>query len=144
MRSPTPDENRSDAVLTEVVGNVLTVTLSRPPANAIDATTSRRLGEVFASFRDNPDLRVAILTGAGPKFFCAGWDLKAASRGESAQSDFGEGGFGGLISLPNLNKPVIAAVNGIAAGGGLEIALAADMIVCAETARLASPVLERE
>ena len=61
--------------------NILYVTLARPPANAIDAATSRLMGEIFAEFRDDDDLRVAILTGDGPKFFCAGWDLKAAAAG---------------------------------------------------------------
>jgi crotonobetainyl-CoA hydratase len=60
---------------------VLEVTLDRPKANAIDLATSRIMGEVFTEFRDDPDLRVAIITGAGEKFFCPGWDLKAAADG---------------------------------------------------------------
>lgn len=126
-------------IVTETSGGILIVTLNRPPANAIDAATSRELGQVFSRFRDDPALRVAILTGGTSRFFSAGWDLKAAAKGESPTDDFGVGGFGGVISLPNLNKPVIAAVNGIAAGGGFEMALAADLIVCADTARMALP-----
>lgn len=120
-------------------GAVLEVTLDRPKANAIDATTSRVMGEVFRDFRDDPDLRVAILTGAGEKFFCPGWDLKSAAEGEAPDSDYGVGGFGGLQELRGLNKPVIAAVNGIACGGGLELALSADIILAAEHATFALP-----
>lgn len=129
----------SSSVLTEQRGAVLQVTLNRPKANAIDVETSRELGDVFAGFRDDPDLRVAIITGAGEKFFCPGWDLKAAAEGEAVDSDYGVGGFGGLQELPNLNKPVIAAVNGICCGGGLEWALSADMILAAEHATFALP-----
>ena len=103
----------------ETRGAVLVVTLNRPKANAIDVPTSRLMGDTFAAFRDDPTLRVAIITGAGDKFFCAGWDLKAAAEGEAVDSDYGVGGFGGLQELPGLNKPVIAAVNGICCGGGL-------------------------
>lgn len=129
----------SQAVRTERRGRVLEVTLDRPKANAIDGATSRQLGQVFASFRDDPELRVAILTGGGEKFFSAGWDLNAASEGEAADADWGVGGFGGLQELPGLNKPVIAAVNGIACGGGLELMISADIIIAAENARFALP-----
>jgi len=123
----------------ETRGAVLVVTLNRPTANAIDVPTSRLMGETFAEFRDDPALRVAIITGAGDKFFCAGWDLKAAAQGEVADSDYGVGGFGGLQELPGLNKPVIAAVNGICCGGGLELALSADLILASEQATFALP-----
>ncbi len=120
-------------------GAVLEVTLDRPRANAIDAATSRIMGEAFRDFRDDPALRVAILTGAGEKFFCPGWDLKSAAEGEAPDSDYGVGGFGGLQELRGLNKPVIAAINGIACGGGLELALSADIILAAEHATFALP-----
>jgi len=120
-------------------GHVLEVILDRPKANAIDLKTSRIMGDIFASFRDNPELRVAIITGAGPKFFCPGWDLKAAADGDEVDGDYGQGGFGGLQELKNLNKPVIAAVNGICCGGGLELALSADIILSAEHAQFALP-----
>lgn len=129
----------SEAVKTTVNGTVLEVVLDRPKANAIDSPTSRRLGEVFAGFRDDPGLRVAIITGGGDKFFCAGWDLKAAADGEDATTDFGVGGFGGLQELPDMNKPVIAAVNGIACGGGMELALSADIIIGSDNSSYALP-----
>lgn len=123
-------------------GPVLEVVLDRPKANAIDAATSRVMSETFVKFRDDPDLRVAIVTGGGEKFFCAGWDLKAGAAGEGPVSDYGEGGFGGIQELPNLNKPIIAAVNGMAVGGGFELALSADMIIAAEHARFALPEIK--
>ncbi|MAB06440.1 MAG: crotonobetainyl-CoA hydratase [Rhodobacteraceae bacterium] len=129
----------TDNVLTQRRGAVLEVALNRPKANAIDMATSRRLGEIFTEFRDDPELRVAILTAQGEKFFCPGWDLKAAAEGEAADADYGVGGFGGLQELRGLNKPVIAAVNGIACGGGLELALGADIILAADHANFALP-----
>ena len=123
-------------------GAVLEVVLDRPKANAIDAATSRAMGEVFASYRDDPELRVAIITGAGDRFFSAGWDLKVAAEGEPPDADYGLGGFGGMQELPNLNKPVIAAVNGMAVGGGFELALSADLILAAEHARFALPEIK--
>jgi crotonobetainyl-CoA hydratase len=129
----------AEPVRTKRYGRVLEVVLDRPKANAIDAATSRVMGEVFAGFRDDPELRVAIITGAGERFFSAGWDLKEAAQGEPPDADYGVGGFGGIQELPNLNKPVIAAVNGMAVGGGLELALSADMIIAAEHARFALP-----
>ena len=132
----------TEAVKTRIEGAVLEVTLDRPKANAIDVVTSREMGDVFAEFRDNPDLRVAIVTGGGDKFFSAGWDLKAAADGESVESDYGVGGFAGLQELPDLNKPVIAAVNGIACGGGFELAISADMIIAADSASFALPEIK--
>ena len=129
----------SQSVISEVFDEVLVVTLDRPKANAIDAKTSHKLGEAFIAFRDNPDLRVAVIIGAGERFFSAGWDLKAAAEGEAVDADFGPGGFAGLTELWDLNKPVIAAVNGMAVGGGFELALAADLIIASENAAFFVP-----
>ena len=118
---------------------ILEVTINRPKANAIDAATSREMSAVFESFMKDSQLRVAILTGAGTRFFSAGWDLTAASEGEAFESDYGVGGFGGICELKYRPKPVIVAVNGMAVGGGFEIALAADLIVAAEHAEFFLP-----
>ena len=126
-------------IKTKIEGSILEVTIDRPKYNAIDCKTSIILGNVFADFRDYPNLCVAILTGAGEKFFSAGWDLKAVTKGEQADSDYGIGGFGGLQELPEMNKPIIAAINGIACGGGLEIMISTDIIIAAEHATFALP-----
>jgi crotonobetainyl-CoA hydratase len=126
-------------IKTRAEGMVLEVTLDRPTANAIDLVTSRIMGDVFKAFRDDDGLRVAILRAEGDKFFCPGWDLKAAAGGDAVDGNYGVGGFGGLQELPNLNKPVIAAVNGICCGGGLELALSCDLILASETASFALP-----
>jgi crotonobetainyl-CoA hydratase len=118
-------------------GPVLVITLDRPKANAIDVPTSRALYAAFDRLRREPELRVAILTGAGDRFFSAGWDLKAAAEGEGITADHGPGGFAGLTEFYDVGKPVIAAVNGLALGGGFELVLAADLVVAAEHAEFA-------
>jgi len=118
---------------------ILEVIIDRPKANAIDAATSRELSAIFSSFMTDNSLRVAILTGAGERFFSAGWDLGAANDGEAFESDYGVGGFGGFAELPARNKPIIAAVNGMAVGGGFEMAMAADFIVAADHAQFFLP-----
>jgi crotonobetainyl-CoA hydratase len=132
----------SDGIRTATDGAVLEVTIDRPKANAIDLKASRRLNEVFTSFRDDPALRVAIITGAGDRFFSPGWDLKGAAAGEKSDEDWGVGGFGGLNYPRNLNKPIIAAVNGIACGGGFEVVLGTDIIVMDEHATFALPEIQ--
>ncbi|MEO3477019.1 carnitinyl-CoA dehydratase [Phaeobacter sp. CAU 1743] len=135
----TDTETAQSPVKTRREGAILEVTLDRPKANAIDLKTSVIMGEVFREFRDDPELRVAIVTGGGDKFFCPGWDLKAAADGDAVDGNYGVGGFGGLQEMREMNKPVIAAVNGIACGGGLELALSADMIIAADHATFALP-----
>ena len=127
-----PPRVRSDVV----EAGVLLITIDRPPANAIDSATSRDLHAAFRELAERPELRVGIVTGAGSRFFSAGWDVKA---GEDHGADHGPGGFAGLTSLFDLEKPVIAAVNGSAYGGGGELALAASLIVAAEHAVFSFP-----
>ena len=129
----------SPVLRTRVEDRVLEVTLDRPPANAIDLPTSQAMGEVFAGFRDDPELRVAIVRTEGDKFFCAGCDLKRAADGSAVQGEYGVGGFGGLQELPDLNKPVLAAVHGMAVGGGFELALSCDLIYASEATRFGLP-----
>ena len=117
-------------------GTTAVVTIDRPKANAIDAATSKAMGDEFARLDADTAVRAIVLTGAGPKFFSAGWDLSA---GEEFDSDYGVGGFGGFPELPDRTTPVIAAVNGMAVGGGFEIAMAADLIVAAEHAQFWLP-----
>lgn len=133
--SDPPDQ---EGVRAEVRGAVLEVTLDRPPANAIDAATSRALGAAFVQLRDDPALRAGLVTGGGERFFSAGWDLKAAEA-DGPDPDNGPGGFAGLTELPGLHKPVVAAVNGLAAGGGFELVLACDLVVAAEGAEFFLP-----
>jgi crotonobetainyl-CoA hydratase len=136
------EDQMSEVVKTRREANILEVTLDRPKANAIDLETSRLLGQTFKSFRDDPELRVAIVRTAGDKFFSAGWDLKAAASGDAVDGDYGVGGFGGLQELRDMNKPVIACVHGMAVGGGFELALACDLIYASENSSFALPEIK--
>ena len=120
-------------------GAILVIMMDRPPANAIDQVMSDGLDAAFNRFEDDPALRVAIVTGAGDRFFSAGWDLKEVAAGRDDEDQFGRGGYMGLTERFSLNKPVIAAVNGTAAGGGFELALACDLVVAATGARFVLP-----
>ena len=126
-----------EAVRMTAVDGVLEVVLDRPMANAIDRATSQAMNAAWQRLRDDPELKVGILTGAGERFFSAGWDLKAAAAGEGMEGDWGEGGFGGLEHPVDLLKPVIAVANGMAVGGGFEVLLGADLVICEEHAAFA-------
>jgi len=114
-------------------GHVMTVTLNRPERrNALHADANHELGAIFDRFESDPALRIAILTGAGDKAFCAGADLVTAMK--EGQTPVPETGFAGLVSRFDRRKPIIAAVNGMAMGGGFEAALACDIIIAADHA----------
>lgn len=133
-------------VVTERRGNVLIVTINRPQArNAVNAAVHLGIGEALELAEADPEIRVVILTGAGDKAFCAGADLVALSRGERLAPDDpaqAAWGFAGFVQHP-ISKPIIAAVNGFALGGGTELALASDLVVAAESAQFGLPEVKR-
>jgi crotonobetainyl-CoA hydratase len=126
-------------------GHILEVKLNKPKVNAIDQPMSRELGQAFALLRDDPELRVGIITAEGSRIFSAGWDLKALNAGDTKldnwweDGDYGDGGFAGLTENWNLNKPVVAALNGLVVGGGFELALACDLLIAADHVEFALP-----
>ena len=124
--------------IVRVDGHVLHVTLNRPHVlNALHPPAHFELAQIFDAFAADPDLWIAVIRGAGARGFCTGTDLKV--RAQLGRDDYPPSGFGGLARRFDLDKPLIAAVNGVALGGGLEIALACDIIVAAEHARFGFP-----
>ena len=135
----------TDEVLRAVAGGVATVTINRPERrNALSWAVIAELREVLASFRDDPDVRVVVLTGAGEKAFCAGADL----GGMADDTPFLElhEGLGGLaelfLDLWSLGKPTIARVRGFALAGGMGLALACDFVIAADDAQFGTPEID--
>lgn len=135
-------DTAAPAVLTSRQGHILIVTINRPAArNAVNAAVHVGIGEALETAEKDAEIRAVIITGAGDTSFCAGADLVALSRGENlAPDDVAQQawGFAGMVAHP-ISKPIIAAVNGFAFGGGCEIALMSDLIVAADTAQFGLP-----
>ena len=125
----------------EVNGPILEITFDHPPAHAFDQRASRDLDAALTRLNETPELRCAIVTATGDRIFSAGWDLKAVAAGETDE-DFGAHGFMGLRRF-DLLKPIIAAVNGLAVGGGFEFSLMAHLVIAAPHVEFALPELQR-
>ena len=138
----------SDAVLVTTQDSIMEITINRPPANAINPGVSHAIHNALSTLQNSPELQVAIITGAGERIFSAGWDLKEIAATENNEQALNSsincpGGFAGITEFWGLKKPVIAAVNGIAVGGGFEIALACDLIIAAEQVEFFLPEMQR-
>lgn len=138
----------SELVCLDRRGHVLEITIDRPPVNAITNEISLALHAALETLQDDNDLRVGIITGTGDRIFSAGWDLKEVAKATdslevAADSIETPGGFAGICENWTLKKPLIAAVNGHAVGGGLEIAIACDIILAADHAAFFLPEMQR-
>lgn len=130
--------------LTERRGNTLIITINRPEArNAVNAAVSTGVGDALQEAQDDAQIWAVVITGSGDKSFCAGADLKAISKGENIfHPDHAEWGFAGFVQH-YIDKPIIAAVNGTALGGGSEIALGCDLVVAQASAQFGLPEVKR-
>lgn len=130
--------NSTGNIIVSREGKMTLITINRPQcSNALDWAAQEELSRVFDFFHEDPDQWVAILTGSGGRAFCAGMDLKAVAAG--GDRSLPKSGFGGITYRFDLDKPVIAAVNGACVGGGFEMALACDLIIASENARFGLP-----
>jgi enoyl-CoA hydratase/carnithine racemase len=137
------EETTAEPVLFEKQGHVALVTLNRPEKrNAVNAAIAASLEAAVRRVEADPEIRVAILTSSEDRVFCAGADLGAVAAGKGAGIETSAGGFAGFVYAHRL-KPWIAAIEGMALGGGCEIALACDMIVASESARFGLPEVKR-
>jgi crotonobetainyl-CoA hydratase len=137
-------------VTTERHGPVLEIVIDRPPANAINRAASRAIYAALRELQDDKELRCGIITANGDRIFSAGWDLKELASGgydpaleSHPELGNGPGGFAGITEFEDLYKPVVAAVNGAAVGGGFEIVLACDVVIMAENAFFQLPEMQR-
>jgi len=137
-------DQATPGAITERRGNILVITINRPEArNAVNCAVSVGVGDALQQAQDDPDIWAVVITGAGGKSFCAGADLKAISKGENIfHPDHREWGFAGFVQHV-IDKPVIAAVNGTALGGGTELALASDLVVAVQSAKFGLPEVKR-
>lgn len=130
----------TDRIMVTVDGAVTTIILNRPEVmNAIDPQMHGELEEAFNGYAANPHQRICVITGSGAQAFCAGTDLKDAFTRQMAKTDYPWHGYAGLVERYDLDKPVIAAVNGLALGGGFELALACDIILADANASFGLP-----
>ncbi len=133
-----------ETILFERLDHIAVITFNRPEVhNAVNSQGCAEVGAALEHVANEPEIRVVIITGAGQKAFCAGADLKAVAAGEfGSEEQTGKWGFAGICDH-YINKPIIAAVNGFALGGGTEIALAADIVVASEQATFGLPEVTR-
>ena len=137
-------EAQAPGALTERRGNTLIITINRPEArNAVNSAVSTGVGDALQEAQDDAQIWAVVITGSGDKSFCAGADLKAISKGENIfHPDHAEWGFAGFVQH-YIDKPIIAAVNGTALGGGSEIALGCDLVVAQASAQFGLPEVKR-